>query len=162
MRSFSAAPNCLRSVWIPFGAPGPPKARKTPPGNVRFVVENFPGNQNEFPGNSGNSPEKKLCSNSFRPGLSRKFPGNFFRFPGKKCRVSPEKFWNVSPGSFPGRCNTFPYRWPPGTLPRPDFRYTDFLDRLDPPTRPRLKRFASTYSFPNDYNTNEFECDTRV
>ena len=122
----------------------------------------FPETKTSFLETRGNFPENRLCSNSFRLGLSWKFPGNFFRFPGKKCRVSPEKFWNVSLESFPGRCNTFPYQWPRGTLPRPDFRYTDFLDRLDPPTRPRLKRFASTHSFPNDYNKNEFECDTRV
>ena len=145
------SPKCVafRSLQIVCGPSGFPSQRQGPPTwedaplGVWDSVRIFPETKTSFPETHGNFPENRLCSNSFRPGLSRKFPGNFFRFPGKK-KVFHQKNLSCFTGKFEkppgGRYKPFREYWPRGTLPRPDFRYTDFLDRLDPPTRPRLKR----------------------
>ena len=90
-----AAYRMLQTVTDPSEIPSvrqAPRAWRRPPGEKNPSVKHFPETKKSFPETHGNFPENPLCSNSFRLSPSRKFPRNFFWFPGKKCRVSLEKF----------------------------------------------------------------------
>ena len=107
-----------------------PETWRRPRGGRISAPGKFPGNSREisrkFPANSWKSDYAVILFVWAFPG---NFPETFFGFPEKKT-VCHRNILGCVTGIFEkppgGRYKSFREYWPRGTLPRPDFRYTDF------------------------------------